>query len=128
MAYLLQHLLTEAAARQPGRPAVASGDGTLSYQELDRLSTKVARALLRLGVTPGDREAPAERLGYVAADCGAAVIVADPARASQAAALAAGVPGSPGVLVTSGPEVAAESCEPLPGERAIENDLAYILY
>ena len=123
MAYLLQHLLTEAAARQPGRPAVASGDGTLSYQELDRLSTKVARALLRLGVAPGDRvallapksaaaviglygvlkagacyvpldpKAPAERLGYVAADCGAAVIVADSARASQAAALAAGVPG-----------------------------------
>ena len=158
MAYLLQHLLTEAAARQPGRPAVASAEGTLSYQELDRLSTKVARALLRLGVAPGDRvallapksaaaviglygvlkagacyvpldpKAPAERLGYVAADCGAAVIVADSARASQAAALAAGVPGSPGVLVTSGPEVAAESDEPLAGERAIENDLAYILY
>jgi amino acid adenylation domain-containing protein len=164
MAYLLQHLLTEAAARQPERPAVASGDGTLTYGELDRLSTKVARALVRMGVAPGDRvallapksaaavtglygvlkagacyvpldpKAPAGRLSYVAADCGAAAIVADEARAAQAAALAAGVPGSPGVLVTSGPEVAAEPGEPgdpgeqLPGERVIENDLAYILY
>ena len=57
MAYLLQRLLTEAAARQPQRPAVASGGALLTYQELDRLSNKVARALLRLGVAPGDRVA-----------------------------------------------------------------------
>ena len=49
MAYLLQRLLTEAAARQPQRPAVASGGCLLTYQELDRLSNKVARALLRPG-------------------------------------------------------------------------------
>jgi amino acid adenylation domain-containing protein len=164
MAYLLQQLLTEAAARQPQRPAVVSGGATLSYGELDQLSTRVARALVRMGVAPGDRvallapksaaavtglygvlkagacyvpldpKAPADRLSYVAADCGTAAIVADEARAAQAAALAADVPGSPGVLVTSGPEVAAEPDEPdepdepLPGERAIENDLAYILY
>jgi acyl carrier protein len=48
MAYLLQHLLNQAAARAPQRPAVASGDGLLSYQELDQLSNKVARALLPL--------------------------------------------------------------------------------
>ena len=36
MAYLLQRLLTEAAARQPQRPAVASGDCLLTYQELDQ--------------------------------------------------------------------------------------------
>ena len=36
MAYLLQRLLTEAAARQPQRPAVASGGCLLSYRELDR--------------------------------------------------------------------------------------------
>jgi amino acid adenylation domain-containing protein len=158
MAYLLQHLLTEAAARQPERPAVASGDGVLSYGELDRWSNQVARALLRLGVAPGDRvallapksaaavtglygalkagacyvpldpKAPAERLGYVVRDSGAAVIIADEARASQAATLAADVPGSPPILVTAGLDVAAESEEPLAGDRAIENDLAYILY
>ena len=43
MAYLLQRLLTEAAARQPQRPAVASDGCLLTYQELDRLSNKVAR-------------------------------------------------------------------------------------
>jgi len=158
MAYLLQHLLTDAAARRPQRPAVASGDGTLSYGELDRWSTQVARALLRLGVAPGDRvallapksaaavtalygvlkagacyvpldpKAPAERLAYVVRDSGAAVIIADEARAAQAAALAADVPAAPPILVTGGLAVAAESEEPLTGERAIENDLAYILY
>ncbi len=57
MAYLLQRLLTEAAARQPQRPAVASDGCLLTYHELDRLSNKLARALLRLGVAPGDRVA-----------------------------------------------------------------------
>ena len=33
MAYLLQRLLTEAAARQPQRPAVASGDCLLTYTD-----------------------------------------------------------------------------------------------
>jgi amino acid adenylation domain-containing protein len=158
MAYLLQHLLTEAAARHPERPAVTSGDAALSYGELDRWSTQVTRALLRLGVAPGDRvailapksaaavtglygvlkaggcyvpldpKAPNDRLSYVVRDSGAAVIIADDARAAQAAALAADVPGSPPILVTGSLDVAAESEEPLAGERAIENDLAYILY
>ena len=180
MAYLLQRLLAEAAARYPLRPAVASDGCLLSYQELDRLSNKVARALLRLGVAPGDRvgilapksaaavigvygalkagacyvpldpKAPAGRLSHIVRDSGAAVIVADEARTPRAAALAGGVPGRPGVVVASGPgrpggeeaavapaqgaaivpwaAVAGESAEPLAEERAIETDLAYILY
>ena len=125
MAYLLQRLLTEAAARQPQRPAVASDGCLLTYQELDRLSNKMARALLRLGVAPGDRvgilapksaaavigiygalkagacyvpldpKAPAGRLSHIVRDCGAAMIVADEARTSQAAALAGAVPRPP---------------------------------
>src|ERR1700722_15703360 len=55
MAYLLQHLLTERAALAPGLPAVAAGERCLSYEELDRLSNQVARALLAQGVAPGDR-------------------------------------------------------------------------
>ena len=178
MAYLLQRLLTEAAVRAPQRQAVASGGCLLTYRELDRASNKVARALLRLGVAPGDRvgilapksaaavvglygvlkagacyvpldpKAPAGRLGHIVADCGAAVMVADEARTSQAAALAGGVPRPPGVVVVGVPgrpgpgeaaavpapgivpwaAVAGESGEPLAGERAIETDLAYILY
>ena len=180
MAYLLQRLLTEAAARQPQRPAVASEGCLLTYQELDRLSNKVARVLLRLGVAPGDRvgilapksaaavigiygalkagacyvpldpKAPAGRLGHIVRDSGAAVIVADEARTSQAVALAGAVPRPPGVVVAGVPgrpereeaaiapardaaivpwtAVAGESGEPLAEERAIETDLAYILY
>ena len=180
MAYLLQRLLTEAAARQPQRPAVASDGCLLTYQELDRLSNKVARALLRLGVAPGDRvgilapksaaavvglygalkagacyvpldpKAPAGRLSHIVGDSGAAVIMADEARTSQAATLAGAVPRPPGVVAVGVPgrpereeaasvpaqgaafvpwtAVAGESGEPLAEERAIETDLAYILY
>ncbi len=177
MAYLLQRLLTEAAARAPQRPAVASGGCLLTYRELDRASNKMARALLRLGVAPGDRvgilapksaaaviglygalkagacyvpldpKAPVGRLSHIVADSGAAVIVADEARAAAAAALAGGVSRPPGVVVADVPgggeavagpaggaaivpwaAVAGESGEPLAEERAIETDLAYILY
>src|SRR5690242_14923022 len=133
MAYLLHRLLTEAAARQPQRPAVASDGCLLSYRELDRLSNKVARALMRLGMMPGDRvgilapksaaavigvygvlkagacyvpldpKAPAERLSHIVRNCGAAVIMADEARTSQAAALAGAVPQPPAVVVTGVP-------------------------
>jgi amino acid adenylation domain-containing protein len=180
MAYLLQRLLTEAAARQPQRPAVASDGCMLTYQELDRLSNKVARALLRLGVAPGDRvgilapksaaavlgvygalkagacyvpldpKAPAGRLSHIVQDSGAAVIVADEARTSQAGTLTdtvsrplsvvvASVPGRPeredtaiaqaqGATIVPWTLVAEESGEPLAEERAIETALAYILY
>src|ERR1700741_4815384 len=110
MAYLIQRLLTEAAAAHPQRPAVASDGCLLTYQELDQLSNKVARALLRLGVVPGDRggilapksaaaiialygtlkagafyvpldpKAPAERLSHIVRDSGAVVIVTDETR------------------------------------------------
>ncbi len=185
MAYLLQRLLTEAAARDPQRPAVSSDGCLLSYQELDRLSNKVARALLRAGVAPGDRvgilapksaaavaglygtlkagacyvpldpKAPADRLSHIVRDSAATMIVADEARTFQAAALAAtvadGVLRPPGVvevdvsefadrgevvnrpsqvgrLIVPWSEVAGESEETLAEERAIETDLAYILY
>jgi amino acid adenylation domain-containing protein len=177
MAYLLQRLLTEAAARHPQRSAVASDGFVLTYQELDRLSNKVARALLRLGVAPGDRvgvlapktaasviaiygalkagacyvpldpKAPAGRLSHIVRDSGTAVIVADEARTPQAVALPGRVPRPRGVVVASFPgcegaavapaqdaatvpwtAVAGESGEPLAEERAIEIDLAYILY
>ncbi len=151
MTYLLQRLLTEAAARRPDRPAIAADGSQLTYAELDQLSNKVARALLRLGVAPGDRvgvlaaksadsvagiygalkagacyvpldpKAPAERLSYVVRDCGAAVILTEETRKSQAAALAQGaaiVPWTAAATESAGP------CE----ERAIETDLAYILY
>jgi amino acid adenylation domain-containing protein len=131
MANLLQHLLTETAARTPQQLAVASSDGRLSYQELDRLSTRVARSLQRMGVAPGDRvailapksaaavaglygvlkagacyvpldpKAPAQRLDYVVRDSGATVIIADEGRLELAAALAGDLP-EPGSVLAMG--------------------------
>src|ERR1700683_2953203 len=130
MAYLLQHLLTERAALAPGLPAVAAGDRSLTYAELDRLSNQVARALLAQGVAPGDRvgilapksaaavvaifgalkagacyvpldpNAPAARLSVIIRDSGIAVVLADAARLPGAAALADSVPKFRSVIVT----------------------------
>jgi len=175
MAYLLQHLLAESAARRPRLPAVASGQRFLSYEELDRLSNQVARALLAQGVTPGDRvgilvpksaasvvaafgalkagacyvpldpKSPAARLSTIMRDSGVAVVLADAGTVRQ---IAAGVPRLRSVVVAgprwdladpagalpAGPAVVpweavlAQPDGPLAGDRAIETDLAYILY
>jgi amino acid adenylation domain-containing protein len=180
MAYLLQHLLTETAARAPRHRAVASGDRFLTYEELDKLSNQVARALLAQGVAPGDRvgilapksaasivavygvlkagacyvpldpKSPAGRLSSIIGDSGIAVVLADERTVHQAAAMAGTVPQLRSVVVT-GPHwdsqdpgtpaalpqgmavlpweaVLTESDEALTGDRAIETDLAYILY
>src|ERR1700729_1508906 len=180
MAYLLQHLLTERAALAPGLPAVAAGERSLTYEELDRLSNQVARALLAQGVAPGDRvgilapksaasvvavfgvlkagacyvpldpRSPAERLASIMRDSGVAVVLADEGTAQRAAAMADTVPELRCLVMTGphwGPEggstsgtlppglaalpwdaVRAEPDGPLGGDRAIETDLAYILY
>jgi amino acid adenylation domain-containing protein len=182
MGYLLQQLLAGSAARWPGRPAVRAGGRVLSYAELDRLSSQVARALAGRGVAPGDRVgvlaaksaasvvglfgalkagacyvpldpgAPAGRLSVILGDCGAAVVLADAARAPAAAALAGSVPGlrsvivagphwagegegaaagaaaAPGVAVLPWEAVLAEPAGPLAGDGGVETDLAYILY
>src|SRR5262245_15442313 len=85
MAYLLHGLLAEAAARHPRRPAVASERCALTYAELDQLSNQLARALLRLGVMPGDRvgilapkSAAAAVAVYGALKAGACYVPLDP--------------------------------------------------
>jgi amino acid adenylation domain-containing protein len=130
MAYLLQHLLADSAARTPERPAVAVGERFLTYAELDRLSNQVARALLTRGVAPGDRvgilapksaaslvaqygvlkagaayvpldpKSPATRLATIMNDSGICVVLADQATVQSAAALAEGVPALHTVIVT----------------------------
>ena len=128
MAYLLQHLLTESAARAPRMPAVASEGRFLSYEELDRLSNQVARALIARGVAPGDRvgilapksaaavvavfgalkagacyvpldpKSPDLRLTAIMADSGIGMVLADGNMAHRAASMAGSVPGLRGVL------------------------------
>jgi amino acid adenylation domain-containing protein len=142
MVYLLQGLLTEAAARQPQRPALAAGGCLLTYRELDRLSNKMARALLRLGVEPGDRvgllatksaasvagiygvlkargcyvpldpKAPAQRLSYLVRDSGTVVILTDEARMPVATALVGNVPGLRAVVMASSPGLPEHAAEP----------------
>jgi amino acid adenylation domain-containing protein len=129
MAYLLQHLLTDSAARWPDRPAVTAGGRSLTYAELDGLSNQVARALLAQGVAPGDRVgvlapksaasvvgifgalkagacyvpldpgAPAGRLSVIMRDSGVAVVLADLTRAPAVSTLAGSVPRLRSVIV-----------------------------
>jgi amino acid adenylation domain-containing protein len=179
MTYLLQQLLTDSAARSPRRPAVAVGERSLSYAELDALSNQVARTLLAQGVAAGDRvgilapksaasvvalfgvlkagacyvpldpKSPAPRLAAIMSDSGIGVVLADQASSQQAAALAGRVPVLRTVIV-AGPHWGREAAPPganvtgpdvvdwdavlaapdltLPDGRAIETDLAYILY
>jgi len=54
-AYLLPHLLTEAAQRHPQRPAVTDQRRTLTYLALEEEANRVAHALRAGGVRAGDR-------------------------------------------------------------------------
>ena len=105
MAYLLQHLLTESAARMPEKEAIRFEGNGLSYGQLDRLSNQVARTLQAAGVRRGDRvgiyvhkslasivslfgilkaggvyvpldpNAPAKRLAYISRNCDLKVLL-----------------------------------------------------
>ena len=55
MAYLLDHLLSESAARRPDGIAVIHEQNSLTYGELEASSNRLAHALLASGVKPGDR-------------------------------------------------------------------------
>lgn len=67
---MLHHLLMQSAARAPRRPAVAVGEQFLTYEEPDRLSNQIARALLTRGVRAGDR------VGILAPKSAACVVAA----------------------------------------------------
>ncbi len=105
MAYLLQHLLSEAAERDPGGIAVRCRGRSLTYGELDSAADGVAATLTAGGVRPHDRvgihlpksvemvaavygvlragaayvpldpRAPTARLGAIASDCGVAALI-----------------------------------------------------
>jgi amino acid adenylation domain-containing protein len=55
MAFLLQQLLRQSAARLPDKLAVVCRDEQLTYRELDDLSNRLAHLLHDNGVQPGDR-------------------------------------------------------------------------
>ncbi|MGK5543251.1 class I adenylate-forming enzyme family protein [Streptomyces sp. URMC 127] len=53
--HLLHDLLDQAAVQWPGRPAVTSGDHTLSYGDLDAASRRLAAWMHATGLRRGDR-------------------------------------------------------------------------
>lgn len=55
MGYLLNHLLTDSAARRPDAPALRYEGETLSYAEVEQRSNRIARSLREVGIVPGDR-------------------------------------------------------------------------
>src|SRR5438094_8232637 len=55
MAYLLHQLLTDSAARCPDTEAVRLLNEAITYRELETRSNQLAHALIKSGVTPGDR-------------------------------------------------------------------------
>ena len=55
MAYLLQHLLSESAAKYPDKEAVQFRDQTMTYSQLERESNALAHRLLEMGVGRGER-------------------------------------------------------------------------
>jgi amino acid adenylation domain-containing protein len=52
---LLEQRLAVGMSRSPQKPAIESGDATLSYAELDALANRFAHAFLASGLKPGDR-------------------------------------------------------------------------
>ncbi len=140
------------AARTPEAVAVVSGERHLSYRELDRRACRLARHLRRLGVgpevavglslerspemlvgvlgvleaggfyVPVDPAEPPERLAWLLADCGAAVLLTQGhLAATSPAALPRLLLDSPGEWLGAAPAVAT-------GAGGDLGNLAYAIY
>ncbi|MDM7256152.1 MAG: LLM class flavin-dependent oxidoreductase, partial [Paracoccus sp. (in: a-proteobacteria)] len=134
------------AAERPDATALVFRDQSLSYAELDKRSTRLARQLAAMGIGPGDPvglyaprglglvigalailkaggayvpldpDYPADRLAHYLADSAASVVLADPAIAPRLPMHRARVL----MLDAAGPEA-----DPRP---ATGSDLAYLIY
>jgi long-chain acyl-CoA synthetase len=115
-------IVRRAARRFGSKPALVTGDRTVTYNELDELCDRVAGGLHGLGVRPGDRVSlystnrwewvvayhaafraggvlnpinvmlTAEEVAFVLNDCGSAVIITSGDKAETIRDLTAGVP------------------------------------
>ena len=145
--------LSNQVARALLAQGVAPGDRVGILAPKSAAAVVAVYGVLKAGAcyVPLDPKSPAPRLTAIMADSGIAVVLADQANAHAAAAMADGVPRLRTVIVTGphwGREAAAGSesgaspdpevvpwdavlAEPdgaLPADRAIDADLAYILY
>jgi len=105
--FLLSHLLTDSASRDPGQAALRFQGESMTYAELDERSNQLATALKKLGAEPGDRVgiylhksfssvvavfgilkasavyvpldpgAPPSRLAYITRDCDIRILIVD---------------------------------------------------
>jgi amino acid adenylation domain-containing protein len=156
-AALVHELFAAQAARRPDAVALVSGDQILTYGELARRSSRMARRLAELGVGPGmlvglcaerspelvlgvlailaaggaylplDPSHPMERLAYTLADAGAPILLAEEHLHERLPAGAARVVGLH--ALASGEEAPGEV--PPPAARAVPGDpgdLAYVIY
>ncbi|MFE0461118.1 amino acid adenylation domain-containing protein [Kitasatospora sp. NPDC058965] len=151
-------LFTAQVARTPEQPAVVCGAAVLSYRALDERVGALAALLDGAGVRPGDvvglflhrgtdlpaamlavlslgaaylpidPELPEDRIGYLLADTGAAVVLTQRASAARLAAL----PTPPQRLLPvdgADPDGAALPRTPRPAPRAADpDDLAYVIH
>ncbi|HTQ81482.1 MAG TPA: amino acid adenylation domain-containing protein, partial [Thermoanaerobaculia bacterium] len=152
----LHDLFAAQVERRPEAVAVVGAAGSLSYGELDRRSNRLAHRLRHLGVGPEvrvglcmdrsiemlvgiwgilkaggayvplDPTYPEDRLRFLLADSGIAVLVTEAELTSRLPALSAGE--LPQVLLGSGAALAGESSTPLPMETGWEESLAYVIY
>ncbi|MET8011855.1 amino acid adenylation domain-containing protein [Streptomyces sp. NPDC005271] len=152
----LHQLVIDSARIAPRALAVAGPDGTLSYDQLNRLAGRYASALRANGVGAGDRvviwtgksvhavaamqgalragavyvpvaaSSPAARVARIAADCSASLTTVDPGLAARVDTLRR-TPGVPALGLLDLLDEGEESPRAGPYENR-PDDLAYILY
>jgi amino acid adenylation domain-containing protein len=166
MAYLLQQFLTKSAKAYPGKAAVWARGQSITYRELDERSNQLAHFLREKGIQKGDRvglffpksvesiismlgvlkaggvyvpldpQAPADRVGYIIANCGIRVLITNSEK--RASLTPETLSTLECCLLTEGE---GEGCDVIawswlaefpaahaPQVSLIETDLAYILY
>jgi amino acid adenylation domain-containing protein len=147
----VHRLFEQQAAADPGALAVASGEGSLTYGELERRANRLARRLHRLGVGPEvvvavllERSPELMLAALAALKAGGAYLPIDPAYPAERVSYILGDAGMPVLLTTSrilaGLSVVSGQLILLDGEVAMEESeeplhvetgpdgLAYVIY
>jgi amino acid adenylation domain-containing protein len=168
MAYVLQQLLSKSAKAYPEKMAVWARGRSITYRELEERSNQMAHLLQKQGIQKGDRvglffpkcvesvismlgvlkaggvyvpldpQAPADRVGYIIANCGIRVLITNHERRAALTAETLellescistdqGENGKDGKLIPWS-HLAEFPADHAPKVALIETDLAYILY
>jgi acyl-CoA ligase (AMP-forming) (exosortase A-associated) len=131
MDYLIHHMLRTSAQRSPDKEALVHGEQRLSYREVKRRTSGLAKGLRSAGVVPGDRVGiylePSvaqvvsifgisaaggvyvpinatlfpDQVGHIAKDCGMKGLVTTPVKLSTLAPLFAQIPSLQFVVLTA---------------------------